>query len=198
MPSTGVIDALARTLELSTAERAHLHRLAGRAAPELIGAEEPAPSLVFIMGRLRDTPAQIISDLGTVLAQNTAADAVFPWVVEQGVQQANVYEHWFCREEVRAEFPEEHRAVYSDDQAGELRTAVTRRQLAGDKRGWSFVAELSERSAEFRRAWEAQRVHDGRDKRIWIPTEHGGLLHSHVTVDEHTSQRFFAFEVVPR
>lgn len=193
MPSAGVVDALAQTLELSQAERAHLHRLTGRAAPELVGTEEPAPGLCFILERLGSTPAQIMSDLGSVLAQNIAADAIFPWVVEQGCQRANVYEHWFCHSEVRAEFPEEHGSSYSDAQAGELRAALTRRQLVGDETGHRFVAELSEESPEFRRAWAAQQVHDGRDKRIWIPATRGSALEAHVTVDEHTSQRLIAF-----
>lgn len=193
MPSASVVDALAETLELSTAERAHLHRLTGRAAPETAGAEEPAPGLLFLLERLRDTPAQIMSGLGSILAQNGAADIIFPWVVDQGLQRANVYEHWFCHEDVRAEFPEEHRSAYSDAQAGELRAAVTRRQLIGDDTGQRFVEELSGGSSEFRRAWGTQLVHDGRDKRIWIPATRGSVLEAHVTVDEHTNQRLIAF-----
>src|SRR5690606_28846181 len=78
MPSAGVVDALAQTLELSEAERAHLHRLTGRAAPEPTGSEDAAPALLFILERLENTSAQVMSDLGVVLAQNDAADAVFP------------------------------------------------------------------------------------------------------------------------
>jgi transcriptional regulator with XRE-family HTH domain len=194
MPSAGVVDALAETLELSPAERAHLHRLTGRAAPETAGAEEPAPGLLFLLERLRDTPAQIMSDLGSILAQNGAADTIFPWIVDQGLQRANVYGHWFCHEDVRAEFPEEHRSAYSDAQAGELRAAVTRRQLLSDDTGQRFVEDLSGRSSEFRRAWEAHLVHDGRDKRIWIPITRGSALEAHVTVDEHTNQRLVVFD----
>lgn len=195
MPSPGVTDALAEALKLSPAERAHLHRLTGRAAPETAEPESPGANLLFILERLHDTPAQIVSDLGTILAQNDAADTIFPWVVEQGVYRANTYEHWFCRSEVRAEFPEEQRSAYSDAQAGELRAAVTRRALTGDHRGHELVAELSERSAEFRRAWDTLHVHDGRDKRIWIPATRGAALQSHVTVDERTNQRLFVFEI---
>ncbi|MCW4458789.1 helix-turn-helix transcriptional regulator [Microbacterium sp. MPKO10] len=194
MPSAGVVDSLAQTLELNETERAHLHRLTGRAAPEPTGSEDASSALLFFLERLEDTPAQVMSDLGAVLAQNDAADAIFPWVVEHGLQRANVYEHWFCHEEVRAEFPEGHRAAYSEAQAGELRVAIARRQLAGDARGRRFVEDLFERSSEFRRAWDAQQVHDGRDKRIWIPATSGSALEAHVTVDEHTSQRLIAFE----
>lgn len=194
VPSVRVIDALARALGLSQTEHAHLHRLAGRAAPESPDEETPAPSLLFILRRLGGTPAQIMSDMGAILAQNAAADTLFPWIVEQGTQRANVYEHWFCHDDVRAEFPQEHRSSYSDAQAGELRAAVTRRHLAGDDRGREFVAELSDRSAEFRRAWQAQLVHDGRNKRVWVLGSRGSALQSHVTVDDHTSQRLIVFE----
>lgn len=194
MPSPTVTDALAEALALSPAERAHLHRLTGRAAPEPTDAETPASSLLFILTSLGDTPAQITSDLGTVLAQNDAADVLFPWIVEQGVHRANVYERWFCHEDVRAEFPAERRSAYSEAQAGELRAAVTRRTLAGDDRGRELVTELSAHSAEFRRAWAAHRIHDGRDKRLWISRTPGSALNAHVTVDDHTSQRLIAFE----
>lgn len=196
MPSAGVVDALARVLTLSPAERAYLHRLTGRAAPEPDGADRPAPGLLFILERLGDTPAQILSDLGAVLAQNKAADTVFPWVVDDDPRDANVYERWFCHDEVRAAFPEDLRPAYSDAQAGELRATLARYDVTGDTRGHDLVIGLLERSPEFRRAWSTHQVHDGRAKRIWIPSAGGSSLAAHVTVDEHTRQRLMAFEPV--
>ena len=105
-----------------------------------------------------------------------------------------MYERWFCHEHVRAAFPAVHRDAYSAAQAGELRAAVPRRDLHGDPRGQQFVTALMESSAEFRRAWDANHVFDGRDKLIWTPTGHGTALHAHVTVDDHTNQRLVAFE----
>lgn len=194
MPSPTVVDALADTLTLTAAERAHLHRLTGRAAPETSRSESPAPALVFILNRLGGTPAQIIDDLGTILAQNPAADALFPWVVDDGLGRANVYERWFCHEDVRAVFPADRRDDYSKAQAGEVRAAAGRRTLAGDDRGHIFVADLTARSTEFTRAWQAHRIHDGNDKRIWLPNADGSGLLAHITVDDHTSQRLIAFE----
>ena len=194
LPSVAVTEALARAFELNPAEKAHLYRLTGRAAPEVTDAETAAPNLLFIMEKLGNTPAQVLSDLGIVLAQNEASAALFAWILGQGLHRANVYERWFCHADVRAAFPREHRRAYSEAQAGELRAAATRRALAGDDRGHDLVAELSERSAEFRRAWDAHHVHDGRDKRLWIPAAPGFSLQAHVTVDNHTNQRLIAFE----
>lgn len=194
MPSPAVTDALAGALELSAAGRAHLHRLTGRAAPEATQADSPAPGLVFLMDHLGDVPAQVVNDLGDVLTQNSAADRLFPWIVAEGLHRANVYEHWFCHEPVRAAFPAAHRDAYSAAQAGELRAAVSRRDLAGDPHGRELVSALREHSAEFRRAWDAQQVHDGRDKQIWTAGEDGSVLQAHVTVDDHTAQRLIAFE----
>ena len=190
-PSAEVTDALADALQLTRAERAHLHRLAGRAAPEISVEEEVASSLLFILQRLDNTPGQILTDLGTVLAQNPAADAAFGWAVEEGMGTANIYQRWFCHAEVRAECPPEQRAAYSELQAGELRTAVTRRALAGDDRGYALVDELSRNSTEFQRAWAAHRVHAGQHKRIWIATRTS--LDAHTTIDELTSQRLIVF-----
>ncbi|UPK73612.1 helix-turn-helix transcriptional regulator [Nocardioidaceae bacterium SCSIO 66511] len=194
MPSPAVTDALADALELTAAGRAHLHRLTGRAAPEATQADSPVPGLVFLMDNLGDVPAQVVNDLGDVLAQNSAADRLFPWIVAEGLGRANVYERWFCHEPVRAAFPADQRDAYSAAQAGELRAAATRRDLAGDPRGRQFVSALMERSGEFQRAWDAQHVYDGRDKQIWTASNGGSALHAHVTVDDHTNQRLIAFE----
>ena len=193
MPSDNVTDALADALRLTEVERAHLHRLAGRAAPEIRCLEDPAPSLLFVLDRLENTPAHILNDLGTVLAQNPAADAVSSWVVERGLGTANVYERWFYQEEVRAGWPVEERSEYSVVQAGELRTAVTRRALAGDYRGYDLVDELSRNSPEFQRAWAAHPVHVGRPKRIWIAHT---PVYAHTTIDELTNQRLIVFSSV--
>lgn len=194
IPSPAVTDGLADALQLTEAERAHLYRLTGRAAPEVNEAEVPAPSLLFLMRNLGGVPAQVVNDLGDILAQNPSADRLFPWIVDEGLFYANVYEHWFCHESVRAAFPEEHRDAYSAAQAGELRTAVSRRDLHNDPRGQQFLTDLFARSLEFRSAWRAQDVFDGRDKQIWTATGNGAALHAHVTVDDHTNQRLIAFE----
>ena len=194
MPSPSVTDALADALRLTAAERAHLHRLAGRAAPEAPQADTPAPGLVFLMENLIDVPAQIVNDLGYVLAQNAAGDRMFPWIVAEGLNRANVYERWFCHESVREAFPADQRDAYSAAQAGELRAAVARRDLLEDPRGRRFVASLMKHSTEFRRSWDAQHVFDGRDKQIWTATANGSALHAHVTIDGHTNQRLVAFE----
>lgn len=195
MPSPAVTDALADALHLTTAERAHLYRLTGRAAPEATLSEKPASGLVFLMSNLGGVPTQVVDDLGDVLAQNAAADRLFPWIVEEG-PTANVYEHWFCHEAVRDAFPADHRDAYSAAQAGELRAAVTRRDLHDDPRGRLFVTALLDTSAEFQRAWDAQHVFDGRDKQVWTATSKGSALQAHVTVDDHTNQRLIAFEEV--
>src|SRR5699024_4449402 len=190
MPSEAVTDALADALRLTDVERAHLHRLAGRAAPEVRCLEDVAPSLRYILRRLEGTPAHVLNDLGAVLAQSPAADTVSTWVVRQGLGAANVFERWFCDDDVRAGWPAEERSEYSEGQAGELRTAVIRRALAGDYSGYTLVDELSRNSAEFRRAWAAHPVQAGRPKRIWIAHT---PFYCHTTIDELTNQRLVVF-----
>ena len=196
MPSLAVTDALADALQLSAAERAHLHRLTGRAAPEADESDDPAPGLEFLVRSLGDIPAQIVNDLGYILAQNSAADRVFPWAVMDRPKCANVYEYWFCNQSVRAAFPEERREAYSAEQAGELRAAVARRDQRKDPRGQQFVAALMAASEEFLHAWNAQHVFDGRDKQIWTAAADKSALQAHVTVDNHSNQRLVAFEFI--
>lgn len=68
-PSEQVIGALARALRLSDDESDYLHRLAGypprgrsRANPHV------RPGLLLVLDRLTDAPAQVVSDIGQVLA----------------------------------------------------------------------------------------------------------------------------------
>ncbi|MGE9809245.1 helix-turn-helix transcriptional regulator [Janibacter sp. G1551] len=193
MPTPQVIDGLSSAFGLTPAQRAHLYRLTGRSAPEHVD-DEPSVSLTFLLSALEGTPAQVVNALGYVLAQNRAGDMLFPWVLERGLGAANVYELWFLEEAVRATFPAHERGPYSRAQAGELRAAVARRALIGDKAGEDFVQSLLRRSPEFVSAWEAGEVHDGRAKSIWLPGS--GAHQAHVTIDEPTGQRLIALEPV--
>lgn len=196
MPSPAIADALVGALRLTPAERAHLHHLTGRTAPVASRPEEPAPGLLFLLRHLGGLAAQVLNDLGDVLAQNPAADQFFPWIIEARPGPANVYERWFCHAHVRSGFPEALRESYSVAQAGELRAAVARRDLHGDDRGRRLVDELFRVSAEFRWAWMEMEVLDGRDKTLWVRTVPGSTLRAHVTVDEHSDQRLIVFEVL--
>ena len=65
-PSTQLLGALARALRLSDDERAHLFHLAGHRPPPADGVARLARAgLVRMLDLLGDTPALVLSDLGT-------------------------------------------------------------------------------------------------------------------------------------
>lgn len=85
-PSRQMLGALARGLRLPEDERDQLFRLAGEEPPAARRRRDPAddragsvhvrPVLLLVLDRLHDTPAQVVSDAGAVLAQNAAAAAL--------------------------------------------------------------------------------------------------------------------------
>ncbi|MBL1096597.1 MmyB family transcriptional regulator [Streptomyces coffeae] len=76
-PSRRMLTALARALRLTDAERDHLFRLAGEEPPhDPATAGHIRPGLLRVLDRLHDTPAQVVTDGGEVLARNTMAAAL--------------------------------------------------------------------------------------------------------------------------
>jgi transcriptional regulator with XRE-family HTH domain len=73
-PSVQVLDALGAALQLTDAERAHLHVLASRAPAAVPAAEETvAPALAELVARLDPHPAYVTGARFDVLAANRAA-----------------------------------------------------------------------------------------------------------------------------
>jgi len=78
-PSRQVLDALARTLRLSAAERTHLHELVhgARAPDQLDGPETLAPAVSALVERLDPCPTYVTGRRFDVLAANRAARALW-------------------------------------------------------------------------------------------------------------------------
>jgi len=78
-PSRQVLDALARTLRLTAAERAHIHELVhGDSTPEhLDGTETLAPAVSALVDRLDPCPTYVTGRRFDVLAANRAARALW-------------------------------------------------------------------------------------------------------------------------
>jgi len=76
-PSRQMIDALARALRLSDAERAYIIDLAGDAQPRSSGPPRDVPSgVLHLLDRLGDTPAFVTDAKWDVLAWNAMASAL--------------------------------------------------------------------------------------------------------------------------
>ncbi|MDX3224354.1 helix-turn-helix transcriptional regulator [Streptomyces sp. ME19-01-6] len=157
-PSPQMLAALARALRLTADERDHLHLLAGHRPPagELAGLHV-RPALMHLLDQLSGVPAQILTDLGDVLAQNALAEALFGCVctIEEGPDR-NVAWRWFTDPFVREAYPVEEHEARSREVVADLRAAVARRGT--DPVAAALVDRLHAASEEFTALWERHEV----------------------------------------
>ncbi|WP_461026180.1 MmyB family transcriptional regulator, partial [Streptomyces sparsus] len=128
-----------------------------RAARGESSTPEPArarPRLRRLLEAVGATPAYVLAPGMDVLAANDLAYALVPGFAEAPAGTPNIARHIFLSATARELYPR------WDDVArqtvGFLRFAAARH--AGDVRLCHLVAELSERSDEFRRLWAEQEV----------------------------------------
>ena len=154
-PSAQVVEALARALRLSAAERAHLFRLAGLAPP---GPDTvPAyitPSVQRLLDRLTETPVAVSDASLTLLVANAPYAALMGdpsgW---RGNQRNAVWRRFLGSTRVRRT-PESH---WSDAAlVADLRTAADR--YPADQRVRRLVAELHAESGQFAELWDSGTV----------------------------------------
>jgi transcriptional regulator with XRE-family HTH domain len=153
-PSDGVLDAIARALGLDEAGRRHLGELVGTtSAPRRSRAvQRVRPGLYQFLDSLDSHPAMILGRRTDVLATNRLARALFTDFDAMRPRDRNYARWMFLDDAARALF------VDWEEQA---RACVEnlRLDVGTDPGAQELVAELSERSAEFRGWWEAHGVY---------------------------------------
>lgn len=154
-PSAQVVDALARVLGLTTAERAHLFHLAGVPVPTAEGpwAREAPEELLAIVEALLPTPAYLVGPRTDVLAWNAAATRLLgtPTAGPDGVPNML----WcMCTRKDRDDSPTVSTTVRQT--LARFRTEHARRH--GDPDFEALVAALTEESALFRELWPRHEV----------------------------------------
>ncbi len=157
-PSRQMLAAVARALRLSGDERDHLFLLAGEEPPR---GGRPAtahvrPGLLLVLDRLADTPAQVVSDRGDVLAQNAMAKALHGDASARPEDQRNIAWRYFTDPAARELFPAEDRDRGARAAVADLRATLARRP--DDQRLAGLVRRLRERSAEFAALWDDHEV----------------------------------------
>jgi transcriptional regulator with XRE-family HTH domain len=156
-PSSQVLDALARALQLDDDAAAHLHRLATpptRRRRKIQRPEKVPAGILQLIESWDQTPAYVCGRYMDVLAANPIATALAPYYVKG----ENL---------VRAAFLDPRvRDLYQDWEHLTETTVAGLRALVGpdvdDPRLNELVGELSVRSERFRRLWAR---HDVRPKR---------------------------------
>lgn len=174
-PSTQLLGALARALRLTEDERDHLFLLAGHRPPEGARAgNHVRPGLLYLLDRLGDTPAQLLTDLGDLLAQNALAESLFGCVCTIDEPDRNVHWRWFTDPFVREAYAAEDLDRLSRMHVADLRATATRRGY--DQPSSALIARLDRASAEFARLWPEHEVAVRRASRLRVRHPAVGLL----------------------
>jgi transcriptional regulator with XRE-family HTH domain len=158
-PSPGVVDAIARALDLDAAGRAHLGHLIG--APGALGktrapsVQRVRPGLYQFLETLDGQPALILGRRSDVLATNRMARALFTDFDRLRPAERNYARWMFLSDEARTLF------LDWDVQA---RAAVESLRLdvgndPGDRATQQLIDELASESPEFRQWWAEHRVY---------------------------------------
>lgn len=156
-PSRQMLTALARALRLTDDERDHLFHLGGEEPPRRETASgHVRPGLLLILDRLHDTPAQLVTDCGEVLAQNTMAKALVGDVMSRPPRDHNLARLFFLDPTARALFPDEDRAAHARGHVASLRAVAAARP--DDPEPAALVAELRASSEEFASLWDEHQV----------------------------------------
>ncbi len=169
-PSSQVVEALARALRLSTAERDHLYRLAGLAPPHptTVPAFIP-PSVQRLLDRLAETPVAVYDATWTLLVANPAYTALMGDSSHWRSQERNsVWRHFLGPDNGTRYTPEAQRALETAVVA-DLRTAAER--YPADQRLHSLITELRKHSSRFADLWDsgAVGIHEAARKTIDHP-----------------------------
>ena len=161
--SAGVLDAIARALQLDDAERAHLFDLAQAAngSTALLSARRraakqwsPRPSLQWTLDAITEGPAFVRNGRMDLLAANRLARAFYADVYADPLRPPNLARFAFLDPSSRRFYPDW-------DIAADICVAILRTEAGRDphdKKLHDLVGELSTRSDEFRKRWGAHNV----------------------------------------
>ncbi|MFI0774163.1 helix-turn-helix transcriptional regulator [Streptomyces sp. NPDC021212] len=156
-PSRQMLTALARALRLTDDERDHLFHLVGEEPPrDGTTSGHVRPGLLRVLDRLYDTPAQVITDWGDVLAQNAMAAALVGDITARPPDDRNIVRSFFSRQYDSWIFPPEDLDGHARTHVANLRAVVAARP--DDPGPAALVAELRATSAHFAALWETHEV----------------------------------------
>ncbi|GAA2774119.1 helix-turn-helix transcriptional regulator [Streptomyces rameus] len=156
-PSRQMLTALARALRLTDDERDHLFHLVGEQPPRRDPASAHVrPGLLLVLDRVYDSPAQVVTDCGTVLAQNALARALIGDVLARPPRERNLTRRFFLDPAARELFPPEDHPARARDHVAHLRAVAAARP--DDPEPAALVAELRAASEEFARLWDTHEV----------------------------------------
>jgi transcriptional regulator with XRE-family HTH domain len=177
--SDGVLQAIARALQLDAAEQAHLVDLARVGKPSVVSRSRPAspaaiaPQMQTVLDALVGVPALVRSSTLDMIATNSLARALYSVLYTDARKAPNVARFTFLDPRARRFWPDWDQAA--DDITAHLRAAAN----PLDRALTELVGELSTRSDTFRELWARHdvRVHGRGAKRFEHPVVGALSLH---------------------
>ncbi|MCL2581514.1 MAG: helix-turn-helix transcriptional regulator [Streptosporangiales bacterium] len=161
-PSAQVVEALARALRLSDAERELLFRLAGLAAPgrDVVSARI-TPSVQRLLDRLARTPVAVYDAAWNLLVANAPYDALMGETTSwRGIERNAVWRN-LAGPGSRAVSTREEQALLEARLVGDLRMTAARYPSDRELRG--LVAGLAASSPRFAGLWESAQAGSPQD-----------------------------------
>jgi transcriptional regulator with XRE-family HTH domain len=153
-PSVQVVEALARALRVSDAERDLLFRLAGHAAPGLdLVSSRITPSVQRLLDRLAYTPVAIFDATWTLVVANAPYDALMGQTTTwRGIERNSIWRH-LVGPGSRALTTPEQQVVLEAGLVADLRLTAAR--YPNDQRLKQLIRDLAEQSPRFEKLWES-------------------------------------------
>jgi transcriptional regulator with XRE-family HTH domain len=153
-PSAQVVEALARALRVSDAERDLLFRLAGHATPGLdVVSSRITPSVQRLLDRLANTPVAVHDATWTLVTANAPYDALMgPTTSWRGIERNSIWRN-LIGPGTRAVHTPEEQAVFEARLVADLRLTAAR--YPADQRLKQLTRDLAAESPRFVELWES-------------------------------------------
>jgi transcriptional regulator with XRE-family HTH domain len=179
-PSAQVVEAVARALRLTDAERDLLFRLAGHVTPELnLVSSRITPSVQRLLDRLANTPVAVFDATWTLIIANAPYDALMGQTTSwRGIERNSIWRH-LIGPGTRAVHTPEEQADFEARLVADLRLTAAR--YPADQRLKRLIRELAALSPRFVELWEPGNLelHQDQDRHKIIDHPDVG----HITLD---------------
>jgi transcriptional regulator with XRE-family HTH domain len=179
-PSVQVVEALARALRVSDAERDLIFRLAGHATPgHDVVSSRITPSVQRLLDRLANTPVAVFDATWTLIVANAPYDSLMGQTTSwRGIERNSVWRHLVGPGS---------RAVQTREEQTELETRLvadlrlTAARYPADQRLKQLIRDLAAQSPRFVKLWESGALEPHQDVGRHKVIDHPDV--GHITVD---------------
>ena len=179
-PSVQVVEALARALRVSDAERDLIFRLAGHATPgHDVVSSRITPSVQRLLDRLANTPVAVFDATWALIVANAPYDALMGQTTSwRGIERNSVWRHLVGPGS---------RAVQTSEEQAELETRLvadlrlTAARYPADQRLKQLNRDLAAQSPRFVKLWESGALEPHQDVGRHKVIDHPDV--GHITVD---------------